>query len=180
VSGWLRRAGQGSLPDGSLLRWSVAEGRRGRRWRSTTLRADGAIVLDLLLEVDVAGRFTRLELTAPAGMLTLHPAADGRMVEGNVVAADRVRPIRLPWGDGHRLWVEGSPIPTIVTGAAGRLPAGRPEHSAELTEIASFIEVGAGLDVRTVPARHPMVADPRGVPVLADAVEWPLEDHEEA
>jgi hypothetical protein len=181
VSGWLRQAGQGRLPDGSLLRWSVAEGHRGRRWRSTTLGADGAIALDLLLELDVAGRFARLELATAGGMLTLHPTASGSMVEGNIVTADRVRPLRLPWGDGHRLWVEGSPIPSIATGiAVTRAAASTLATGAESAGIADFIEIGRRLDVRAAPARHAEAADARGIPVLVDATEWALEAHEDA
>ena len=70
----MRLAGALGLADGAWLTWSVADGRRGRRWRAVSTLA-GAITHALLLEVDLAGRPARLELTTPAGMLTLHPSA---------------------------------------------------------------------------------------------------------
>ena len=50
MSAMVRRAGQAILPDGTEVVWSVADGRRGRRWRATTTR-DGALPPSLLLEV---------------------------------------------------------------------------------------------------------------------------------
>ena len=70
-------AGRARLQDGSLLLWSIAEGRRGARWRAST-RRDGRLLSDLLLEVGHDGRPGRLEIATPAGLLTLHPEADGR------------------------------------------------------------------------------------------------------
>ncbi|MBI3749708.1 MAG: hypothetical protein HY262_12815, partial [Chloroflexi bacterium] len=50
----LRRAGAGTLADGSELVWSVADGRRGRRWRAFA-SVEGVVTHALLLEVDVTG-----------------------------------------------------------------------------------------------------------------------------
>lgn len=106
----LRRAGRLDAVGGETLLWSVAEGRRGRRWRSIRLAPGGHVLSHLLLEVDPGGRWTRLELASPAGLLTLHPAPDGRSVHGNVVTPDGMRHLSVAWGSEHRLAVEGEPV----------------------------------------------------------------------
>jgi hypothetical protein len=66
--------------------------------------------------VDRAGRPSRLELTTPAGLLTLHPSADQREIHGNVVSAtgEGVRPLAFAWGSDHELEVAGRPLATAV------------------------------------------------------------------
>src|SRR5512147_136645 len=86
----LRRAGAGTLADGSQLVWSVADGHRGRRWRAVA-GLNGVITHALLLEVDVAGRPAKLELATPAGLLTLHPEEGSGRLHGNVVTEAGVR-----------------------------------------------------------------------------------------
>jgi len=105
----LRAAGRGMLADGSILVWSVAEGGRGRRWRAVATR-DGTMTQSLLLEVNRRGRPTRLELTTPAGLLTLHPEPDELSIHGNVVGETGVRPLALPWSPDHELDVVGRPL----------------------------------------------------------------------
>lgn len=97
------------------MTWSVAEGRRGRRWRSVSNDAHGIIHV-LLLEVDRAGRPSRLELTTSAGLLTLHPSADQREIHGNVVSAtgEGVRPLAFDWGQERELEVIGRPLATVA------------------------------------------------------------------
>jgi hypothetical protein len=70
----------------------------------------------VLFEVDRAGRPSRLELTTPAGLLTLHPSADQREIHGNVVSAtgEGVRPLAFPWGPEHELEVVGRPLASAV------------------------------------------------------------------
>jgi len=114
MGAYLRVAGTGLLADGSRLVWSVADGRLGRRWRAVA-SVDGAVTHGLLLEVDPDGRPSRLELTTAAGMLTLHPDGEGRVLHGNVVTADGVRHVRLPWSDAHGLEVDRRPIASAVT-----------------------------------------------------------------
>ena len=108
---WVRRAGRGALADGSTLLWSMAEGGRGVRWRASTTR-HGALTSDLLLEVAADGRPGRLEIAAPAGLLTLHPAPDNTAAHGNVVAPDGVRPLAFPWSVGH--WFESRQSPVLA------------------------------------------------------------------
>jgi hypothetical protein len=111
----VRLAGALAQADGAWLTWSVADGRRGRRWRAVSTLA-GAITHALLLEVDLAGRPARLELTTADGMLTLHPSDDQREIHGNVVGTtgEGVRPLAFPWGPEHELEVTGRPLATIV------------------------------------------------------------------
>ena len=88
MADWLRQAGHGRAPDGSIVTWSVAEGRRGRRWREV-VRAGEGIRSSLLLELDPDGRFSHLELSTAAGLLTLHPEPDGTL-HGNAVTAEGI------------------------------------------------------------------------------------------
>src|SRR6266496_1610198 len=99
-SAWVRTAGRLRLPDDAEVLWSMAEGAQGRRWRATST-LDGAVTHALLLEVGTDLRPTRLELTTAAGMLTLHPGHDRRVVEGNIVHPGGVRPLRYPWSAEH-------------------------------------------------------------------------------
>ncbi len=99
MTDWLRRAGQGVAADGAIVRWSVAEGTRGRRWRWTVV--DGSRLRHAgLIELDATGRFARLELETDLGMLTLHPDVRRTEAHGNIVLQAEVRPLALPWRDG--------------------------------------------------------------------------------
>lgn len=121
---WVRRAGRLDAGGGETVLWSVAEGRRGRRWRSLRLDADGRLLSDLLLETDSAGSWTRLELATAAGLLTLHPEHDGHSAHGNVVTATGMRHLALGWGSDHRLVVEGEPVATCALARANPPGAG--------------------------------------------------------
>ena len=190
MSAYLRRAGRGLLPDGSQLVWSVADGRRGRRWRAVAT-VDGVVSHALLLEVDTAGRPGRLELTTPAGMLTLHPEEGSGELHGNVVTASGVRHLALPWSDDHGLEVVGRPIGSAVTAhrlaAAVAVGEGRTVPVVVIApdlEVAEttrrYRRVGAG-EWRVEPvsrgeATTVLRIDERGVPVLQrEVAEWPLE-----
>ncbi|MBF6604356.1 MAG: hypothetical protein IVW53_02065 [Chloroflexi bacterium] len=186
--GWLRRAGAGHAEDGSLLLWSVAEGDRGRRWRSVAPAAAG-IGAALLFEVTRGGRPLRVEYSTTAGMLTLHPSGDERTLHGNVVYAAGVRPVSVRWSPESAIDVDGSPIPTaaMVERLARTVAVGE-------GETVPIIVVDAALDVqissrlvRRVAERRWLIADlgarrewaieldERGIPVLDGGVEWPLE-----
>jgi hypothetical protein len=190
MSGFVRQAGTGVLADGSRFVWSVADGRRGRRWRAIA-SLDGAISHALLLEVDVDGRPNRLELTTAAGMLTLHPDDSLRFLHGNVVAPEGVRHLSLPWSAEHGLEIEGSPIASAITAhrlagstavgegttipviaiAADLVASEASRRFVRMTESEWRIEResgAAGADTSAV--------DGRGIPVaLAHGREWPLE-----
>lgn len=94
--GPLRAAGAAPLGDGRRLVWSVAEGRRGRRWRWAFLDGD-RVEQAVLLELDPAGRPSRLEVASAGGLLTLHPEPETGAVHGNLVTANGVEHLSLPW-----------------------------------------------------------------------------------
>ena len=177
---WLRRAGRATLPDGQILIWSVAEGRRGRRWRASTRSAAGGLLDDLLLEVEPGGRLARLELTTSAGQLTFHPAPDERSAHGNFVEVDGVRHLAVAWAPGRRVDLPWSPIADAVLvasldGARARVLAvatiGR--DLVPRSRSVSVTADGAGrwrLDGRSI------VVDQEGLPVIAGGSVWPLED----
>jgi hypothetical protein len=156
----LRRAGQRPLPGNGDVLWSVAEGRRGRRWRALRRDASGAIVSDLLLELDPAGRWSRLELATSGGILTLHPEPDGSAVHGNVVTPSGVRPLALAWSADHRLLVEDDPVATVA------LDAGKDDAVA-----GPGIIIGTDLSVTATDAIEPPAARPDSLP----GPSWPLE-----
>lgn len=135
----VRRGGSATLPDGGEIAWSVADGRRGRRWRAATTR-DGVLTASLLLEVGADGRPARVELTTAAGLLTLHPEAGGSL-HGNVVSAGGIRHLTFDWSDDHELEIEGTPIPSAVTAA----------------RLASTVRVGEGRIAPVVIVGHDLV-----------------------
>jgi hypothetical protein len=136
--GWLRVGGHFEVGSARTT-WSVAEGRRGRRWRTVTRDGDGGW-RSMLLEVDPAGRPGRLELVTPTGLLTAHPEPEQTTLHGNVVTADAVRPIAVPWRDGDVLIVAGEPITLAV---AIQLVRRRGRGAA--AERVAAVEVDAGL-----------------------------------
>ena len=164
MTDWLRRAGSGYQADGSLVVWSVAEGRRGRRWREVVAEGD-AIRSSLLLELDPDGRFSHLELATAAGLLTLHPEADATL-HGNSVTSSGIRHVAGPeWDRDGAIWLAGSSICL----AAGR----RPDGSRAVT----WLDVGLDLvfQLRTTRPDWALV-DANGLPVLAESTTWPLEE----
>jgi hypothetical protein len=164
VTAFLRRAGAGGMPDGAFVVWSVAEGRRGRRWREVVRTGEG-IRSSLLLELDPTGRFSHLELSTAAGLLTLHPEGDGTLHGNAVTAAGMRHVVGLPWQPDVAIWLEGS---AINVAAARR---------ADGTFAPEYLRVG--LDLRL--ARGPIPFDPtavdlEGLPALAGGTTWPLEE----
>lgn len=158
----VRRAGRGRTRDGSIVTWSVSEGRRGRRWREVVTR-DGSVVLSLLLETDPDHRFSHLELSTAAGLLTLHPEGDGTL-HGNVVLADGIEHVRgLPWDPDAVVLVEGSPGSAAAAslGAKNSVPCVR--IRLDLTMEFGRLENG---DVAQTE---------EGLPILEEGERWPLE-----
>ena len=162
---WLRVAGSGRLPGGDTLTWSVAEGRRGRRWREVRAAA-GAIVHSLLLELAPDGRFAHLELSTRAGLLTLHPEGDGTL-HGNVVTEEGIDHVAgLPWDKDGVVLLDGS----VVCAAAAVGGRGLDGGAVPCLQIRLDLELEAGsatIDVGAV--------DERGLPVLLDGRSWPLD-----
>jgi hypothetical protein len=183
AAGWLRRAGHGQLPDGSDVTWSIAQGRRGRRWREVRVGTDGPIS-SLLLETDSDGRFNHLELSTAAGLLTLHPEANGT-IHGNTVGAQGVGHIvGLPWLRDGIVLLDGS---AITIAAAACLLRGSLSEAATTTP-ALLIGLDLGLAPRQVRVERlpygtwhfeghdPIGVGVDGVPSLRAADDWPLEE----
>jgi hypothetical protein len=159
----LRRAGRGRLPDGSTVVWTVSEGTRGRRWREIRRTADGVLITSLLLETHPDDRFAHIELSTAAGLLTLHPEADGTL-HGNVVTTLGIRHvIGLPWTPRSVVLVQGS---VLASAAARRTLAGSSADGVRIT-----------LQLDLVPTRETisLEVDDDGLPVLDEAATWPLE-----
>jgi hypothetical protein len=112
----------------------------------------------LLLELDPDGRFSHLELSTAAGLLTLHPEGDGTL-HGNAVTADGVHHVvALPWDADGTVLLDGS----AVCRAAARGRTG--------------VVILLDLVLReVVEFESPYLADPAGMPLLDDARTWPLE-----
>lgn len=110
-----RVAGWGTAPNGSLVTWTVSEGRRGRRWREVIER-DGAVVHGLLLETDPDGRFSHMELARADGLWTFHPEGDGTLHGNHVDRSEAgVRHVEgWPFGPDDALVLEGSPVGTVA------------------------------------------------------------------
>lgn len=183
IGGWLRRAGYGLLPDGTSATWSIAEGRRGRRWREVRIH-DGTVISSMLLETDTGRRFNHLELSTAAGLLTLHPEGDGT-VHGNSIGAAGVRHVvGLPWSPTGIVLLEGSPISQAAAATSLR---GGLEPGASLDVEALIIGLDLDLDRRRIEVermadghwafegRHLIEVREDGTPHLSEAADWPLE-----
>jgi hypothetical protein len=185
----VRAAGHAPQADGEAITWSVAAGRRGRRWREGLVR-HGAVARTLVLETDPAGRTTRLEVATSAGLLTLHPEPDESALHGNVVTPAGIVHLALGWSPRHLLLVEGSSIGSaaLAWGLRARSRAGdgpvalaavvvdehlepRPATLWVARPDATWWSVHAGDPGRGTTIR----IDSDGLPVLEDGAVWPLE-----
>jgi hypothetical protein len=184
VSELVRRAGRGTDATGALVVWSVAEGRRGRRWREVRSVAGGGVVSALLLETDPVGRFSHTEFGTAVGLLTLHPESDGT-IHGHVVTAEGIEHVvGLPWTPDAVLVIEGSTVAAaaaahalrhaILAGTSVARPAvvvdsGLAVRAAEVT-----IE-RAGEDAWRLGSHGEVGVDDDGLPLLAGPRIWPLD-----
>ena len=183
----VRRAGRATLHDGAQLVWTVADGRRGRRWRAMTT-LDGALTHALLLEVDPDGRLSRLELTTAAGLLTLHPEDHATELHGNVATSDGMRHLTVAWSPEHALQIEGRPLASAVAARrlAARIAVGEGIRVPVVVIDTTLLPRSAVAHVERI-AEHrwlferdgaveQFTLDGDGVPIgLADALDWPLE-----
>jgi len=133
----MRIGGRASLPSGEIVTWSIADGRRGRRWREVTVR-DGHVARSLAIETDPGGRVVRLEISTPAGLLTLHPDGDTAVLHGNVVTPDGIR--HLTMGEGM-VFVPGSPAAAAIA-----LRALSTRFTTGETQRIELIRIDDGLD----------------------------------
>ena len=177
-----RVAGWGRGQDGTVVTWTVAEGRKGRRWREVVARGQD-VLHSLLLETDPNGRFSHLELARADGLWTFHPEPDGTLHGNHVAATGGVSHIAgRPFAPDDALIVEGSPVSlaAIAWGhAAGALVRpvagvviGADGTLAEVSDVpvervsATRWQVGEGTEVEI---------DEAGLPVFEDGETWPLE-----
>jgi hypothetical protein len=185
---FLRRAGRGTLPDGTTLIWSLAEGERGRRWRAAAT-VEGRLTHALLLETSPGGKVQRLELTTASGLLTLHPEPDGRAIHGNVVHVGGVRPLAFAWGPEHEIEVVDRPFASaVMLRRLGKtVEVGGGETVPVLSIDASLVVRPGSRMVRRIGAARWVVADMAnrrettieldadGIPVLGAPAGWPLD-----
>ena len=166
----VRKAGRGRQPDGTLVIWSLSDGSRGRRSREVRVSPDGGLVSSLLLETDPERRFSHMELSTPAGLLTLHPEADGTL-HGNAIRADGIEHIAgLPWTTAGLLLVDGSPV--AVATAAWFIQDQPVPLASDCHAVAIDAELRCRVE-RRVPAD--IVANHDTLERLDDAADWPLE-----
>jgi hypothetical protein len=174
VSEFVRRAGTGTFVDGTQVVWSVADGRKGRRWREVRSR-DGVVVSSLLLETFPDRRFAHMELATAAGLLTLHPETDATL-HGNAVTAAGIRHIvGLAWPAGSVLVVDGSAI--AIAAAAWFLATEPPPSDPGARWPVVLVDPLLDVKASSMPAdalSHDRL-DPDGLPVLDDGASWPLE-----
>ena len=163
MTDWLRRAGRGRPDPESVVVWSVAEGNRGRRWRWAVTHESGLRVVGLAERLP-SGAFGRLELATAGVLLTFHPDPGGGSAHGNVVAADGVRPIEVDWDDRWAVGIREDAFGSAVCGWSGV------GFAVDLADGLAWREPGEHADVAA------LKCDERGVPILDEAVEWPLEE----
>jgi hypothetical protein len=182
MTDWLRRAGRGRRGDDWVI-WSVSEGSRGRRWREVVYSGD-RVFSALLLETHPTGTFAHLELATASGLLTLHPEGDGTL-HGNVVASTGIEHvIGLAWSHANVILVSGSPISeaAAILRLAGTM---EPFGATSLTGLvipATLVLDLASVSVERISQRDwrfdhndSMSVDGRGLPVLLESEDWPLE-----
>jgi hypothetical protein len=184
-----RLAGWGTLADGTTVTWTIAEGRRGRRWREVVAHGD-AVRHALLLETDPGGRFSHLELARGGGLWTFHPETDGTL-HGNVVGRDGagIRHVEgWPFGPESVLLVEGSVIAAaaIAWGAArasmALTPGVRADVSGVVVRASGALDAVSDIRLERVSATTwrvgegpPIEIGDRGAPTLPGGAIMPLE-----
>ena len=142
------------------MTWTVADGRKGRRWRAVTTSGD-RLLNALLVEVAPDGALAKIEVAAPAGLLTLHPEPDMSELHGNVVRADGIEHVAMPWSPAHVLMLGASPVTAAVAAArlAERIGAAR-GFTAQLEEGESVVG-GGSTPGQSLPTRLVVVAHGR-------------------
>jgi hypothetical protein len=178
----VRRAGVGRTAGGERAWWSVAAGRKGRRWREAIV-GDGGLRHSLLLETDPDGRFSHLELAAAAGLLTLHPEGDGTL-HGNALLEGGLRHVAgLPWDADGLVLVDGSPVARAAAAALLAQGAGAPPGPRLVLRITPGLELAlepvatarVGDRRWRLDGGDELVADRDGLPVLDGGQSWPLD-----
>jgi hypothetical protein len=143
----------------------------------------------LLLELDLDGHPTKLEMATGDGLLSLHPEAAPAALHGNVVRAAGVEHVTLPWSADHILIAVGSPVTAAAAASllAGRIGVGE-GHSVPAVMIETGLTVGRATwrVLRFSERRWRLLAadgsadiaieiDDVGVPEFKNGAAWPLE-----
>jgi hypothetical protein len=195
----VRQAGHGVDRLGRAVTWTIADGERGRRWREVTAGAAGeatespagepaaSLAHAVTIETGHAGQWVRLEVAAPAGLLSLHPDRDGS-INGNVVSETGVRHIALGVVEPPLVDVRDSLVAeTALCRALERLVAAGEGITVSVVRVSPSLDVAVGeLQVMRQDGRTWELTDDagirtismgdRGAPVTADAgAKWPLE-----
>ncbi len=140
--------------------------------------------------MDLGGRPQKLELAAPDGLLTVHPAIDETALHGNLVRPNGIEHLVLPWTSRHILLAGTSPITAVVAardlardigvGEGATVPAiaigRRLSVRAAMVRVARVDRLRWHLVVADGSALTTIVMDEAGTPTnLDDGREWPLE-----
>jgi hypothetical protein len=142
-----------------------------------------------MLETSPGGKVLRLELATASGLLTLHPAADGRSIHGNIVHVGGVRPLAFAWSVDHELEIVDRPGPTVVMvrRLAKTVEVGGGETVPVLSIDASLVVRPGNRMVRRLSPERWLIADVAGgremtieldadgIPVLGAPADWPLD-----
>ena len=151
MAGFLRQGGPvrrgGRLVDetGAVTTWSVAEGRRGRRWRWAIVDRRGALVVAHTLELDPDGRVVKLESAAATGLLTLHREADATF-HGNRVGERGVDHLEIPAPAPGLVIVGRGPVGlAAVSGSLAAAEGPRPVDALEVLDDLGVRVIGCGV-----------------------------------
>ena len=164
-----RLAGSGRWGDRTVV-WTMSEGRRGRRWRELVSR-DGQILHSLLLETDADRRFSHLELSRAAALLTLHPEGDGTL-HGNRVDREGVEHvIGVAFDHDGPVLIDDS----VIAAAVAAWQETSTDRGAAMRMV--VIDGAARVSIVDGATATPLVVaiDADGVPQLHDARIEPLE-----
>ena len=183
MTGPTRVAGWGRGADGTVITWTVAEGRKGRRWREVVARG-AHVVHALLLETDPDARFSHLELARADGLWTFHPEPDGTLHGNHVTASSGVRHvIGWPFGADDALLIEGSPV-SLAAIAWRHATAGEDARAVAAVVIGTDGTLHEPADIRIeratstrwlIGSSGEIEIDETGLPALDGGETWPLE-----
>jgi len=180
-----RAGGWGVSDDGATVTWTVADGRKGRRWREVVIDGSG-VRHSLLLESGLDRRFSHVELARADGLWTAHPEPDGTLHGHHVNRSDDgVRHIEgLHFGPEAVFIIEGSPLSlAAVAWSMGSLieVGDHADALAVVIQLDGAIEsTTERLDRRSATIWHvgegrPIEIDEAGLPMLRGAQIRPLE-----
>ncbi|MBI2776012.1 MAG: hypothetical protein HYX57_01920 [Chloroflexi bacterium] len=185
MSDLVRRAGTFVDADGSTVTWSVADGRRGRRWRWVVAGTGSALGVAHTVETGPDGAFARLESATPEALLTLHREADGSL-HGNRTGRGGVEHLRFD-ASAPRFVLVGHGAPGLAILAAG-LPALAEASTLDLLTVSDGLAVAAGegriapigratLRLELAGRGYEIEVGAGGLPAIAVAsTSWPLEE----